>query len=413
MFLKLRIIFVFVVFIFLSFLIGLTTYKSMVLEESILKNHKYIINKLSQIIPNIFLLLKGEGINNLFIPLKNTYREDKFKVNGLYPYLTSNGWVILDINDSGESIIDVSWEKIKKLYSAHCESCIGSSFAAVPYNPVKVQNNLVFHLGGVLFKYNFKSKVFSAFKGNYHHSIEVFQDSLLYLCAYGKDTLEELGGILNDKIVLLNINTGNVLYEKQIPNLLLKNNMSSLLLGTNNFNSNTNVADLIHVNDIQPVNKNTNFAKVGDLFLSFKHLSTVVLYRPSSDSVLWCSIGPYLNQHDVDIIDMDKIGIYNNNNIKDGLYLKNNYSNIIIFDFKTKKYSKIHEIIFRKLKIRSDWGSRFEVLDNGDFFVEDSPNGMYYLISKNGNLISSKNFPFDKVKTTTTSWARPYTSKKF
>jgi hypothetical protein len=264
-----------------------------------------------------------------------------------------------------------------------------------------------------LFKYNIKSKVFSVFNGHYHHSIEVFQDSLLYLCAYGKDTLGELGGIKNDVIVLLNINTGNKLYEKSIPNILIKNNMSSFLLGTNNFSNNNDLADLIHVNDIQPVNKNTNFAKVGDLFLSFKHLSTVILYRPSTDSVLWYNIGPWLNQHDVDIIDMDKIGIYNNNNIKDGLYLKNNYSNIITFDFNTKKYSKIHELIFSKLKIRSDWGSRFEVLDNGNFFVEDTPNGMYYLISKNGSLISSKNFPFDSVKTTTSAWARPYTSKKF
>jgi len=410
---KFRTVFVFIVFIYLSFLIGLTTYRCVVSGDYFLKNQKYIINKLSQIIPNIFIFFEEGGFSNLFIPQKSTYREEKFTVNGLYPYLTANGWVILDKNDSVESIIDINWEKIKKLYKAHCESCISSSFAAVPYNPVKVQNNLIFHLGCVLFKYNIKSKVFSVFNGHYHHSIEVFQDSLLYLCAYGKDTLGELGGIKNDVIVLLNINTGNKLYEKSIPNILIKNNMSSFLLGTNNFSNNNDLADLIHVNDIQPVNKNTNFAKVGDLFLSFKHLSTVILYRPSTDSVLWYNIGPWLNQHDVDIIDMDKIGIYNNNNIKDGLYLKNNYSNIITFDFNTKKYSKIHELIFSKLKIRSDWGSRFEVLDNGNFFVEDTPNGMYYLISKNGSLISSKNFPFDSVKTTTSAWARPYTSKKF
>lgn len=409
---KLRFLFILIIFSLFSFLFGLSLSRHIYGGGFAAKNNGIQIENLAKILPNIYHLIKNPtGVENLFVPIKKSINENKFDVPGLYSYLTKDGWVILDKNDSLESIINVNWEKIKKLYKSNCETCINSSFAAAPFNPIKIKQSLLFHLGGVLFKYNIKSKVFTAFKGNYHHSIESFQDSLVYLCAYKKDTLGEIGGIKNDAIVLLNTNNGKILYEKSIPNILLKNNLSSLLIGTNNFSNNINIADLIHVNDIQPVNKNTNFAKVGDLFLSLKHLSTIILYRPSTDSVLWYSVGPWLNQHDVDIIDMDKIGIYNNNNIKDGLYLRNNYSNIIFFDFKTKKYTKIYEFIFNKLKIRSDWGSRFEVLDNGDFFIEDTPSGMYYLISKKDSLISSKNFQFQSGETTTSAWARPYKLK--
>jgi hypothetical protein len=46
-------------------------------------------------------------------------------------------------------------------------------------------------------------------------------------------------------------------------------------------------------------------------------------------------------------------------------------------------------------------------------FVEDSPSGMYYLISKEGLLECSKSFPFGKKNTVKSQWARPYTFKKY
>lgn len=120
-----------------------------------------------------------------------------------------------------------------------------------------------------------------------------------------------------------------------------------------------------------------------------------------------------MNQHDVDILNEDLIGVYNNNNIREGKFLKNTYSNIFTFNFKTMEYGHIHKQVFNSLKIRSLAGSRFELLNNGNVFVEDSPSGMYYLISKEGNLISSINFPYDNNNTVIGTWARPYTTKKY
>jgi hypothetical protein len=406
---KLRFFYIFILFSFFSFLFGLSISRHVYLGGALIEKYRIQISSLAEILPNIYHLIYTNGVESLFSPIRKTINEDKFNVPGLYSYLTKDGWVILDKSYITETIIPIEWEKIKNLYYKQRTNniSINSKFAAVPVNPLKIADNIVFHLGGVLFKYNLKKKEFTALNGNAHHSIELFQDSLLYFCSYGNDTLD----ILNDAISLININTGKVIYKKSIVNILINNNLKSLLLGFNKISPSNN--DLIHINDIQPVIKSTNFAIVGDLFLSFRHLSTVIHYRPSIDSILWRSTGPWLHQHDVDILNDDMIGIYNNNNIREGKFLKNTYSNITTYNFKTRKYGFIHKQIFKNLKIQSFQGSRFEILDNGNLFVEDSPNGSYYLISNEGNLICSKNFPFDKKNIVVGSWARPYTTKKY
>jgi hypothetical protein len=326
---KLRFLFILIVFSFFSFLLGLTVSRNIYLGGPLKEKYGIQIESLSEILPNIYHLIKNPtGVDNLFVPIKKTINEDKFNVPGLYSYLTKDGWVILDKSESKETIIPIEWEKIKDLYYKNCtkDFCINSKASAAPINPLKISDHIVFQLGGVLFKYNLKNKDFFAFKGQYHHSIEPFQDSLLYVCSYGNDTLY----IKNDEIRLINLYTGKVIYKKSIPNILINNNLTSLLLGFNKISPSNK--DLIHVNDIQPVRLNTNFAEVGDLFLSFRHLSTVILYRPSTDSVVWHSAGPWLNQHDVDILNEDMIGIYNNNNIRDGKFLKDTYSNIITYN---------------------------------------------------------------------------------
>lgn len=272
---KLRFFVALIIFSFLSFLFGLSVFRHISFGGPALKGYEIQIINLSEILPNIYhLIINQSFVEGLFVTNKNTFKKDKFNVPGLYCYLTKDGWVILDKSESTETIIPIEWEKIKDIYYKNCtkKPCINSKFAAAPINPLKIKDYIVFHLGGVLFKYNLKNKEFIAFKGHYHHSIEPFQDSLVYVCSYGTDTLD----IINDEISLINILTEKVIYKKSIPNILLNSKLKSILLGLNNITI-TN-KDLIHVNDIQPVRINTNFAEVGDLFLSFRHLSTVILY---------------------------------------------------------------------------------------------------------------------------------------
>ena len=69
----------------------------------------------------------------------------------------------------------------------------------------------------------------------------------------------------------------------------------------------------MHLNDIQPVLYDGNYMKKGDLLLSVRNISLIILYRPSNNKILKIIEGEFLNQHDVDIINDSTISIYNNN----------------------------------------------------------------------------------------------------
>ena len=94
--------------------------------------------------------------------------------------------------------------------------------------------------------------------------------------------------------------------------------------------------------------------KKGDVFLSLRNQSMIMLYRPSTDEVVWFKAGPYMQQHDVDIINDHQISIFNNNAIHTyrGDIVDGN-NEVMIYDFKTDKLSKHLEESLNKLQVRS------------------------------------------------------------
>jgi hypothetical protein len=379
-----------------------------------LNGKEEIFNFLSELLPNTYHFIKNNGnfVEHLLVERKKDINAKLFNVPGLFPYMTVDGLVILDQTEKSKNIIPIEWEKFKKNYLKFNRSTkkINSKHAAVLSNPIKLGQNLIFSLGSVLFKYNFLTKSQAVFEGSYHHSIELFQDTLLFACSFGKDTLPNW----NDAIMIINLNTMKPVFQKSISEILVENNYQGLLYGTSNFNYRLGDSrDIIHLNDIQPVRQKTNFAEVGDALISMRHLSTVMLYRPRTNKVLWLSQGPWFNQHDPDVINENEIGVYNNNYIRGIGFNENESSQIITYNFKTQKYGTLHKKTFEKYHIKSKLSSRFEILDNGNMFVEDSPSGTYYLIDPEGELIARKSFHFKNNLTSMGLWARPYTSKPF
>jgi hypothetical protein len=410
------------IIIFFSLILILTTLsiaRDYYLGGSILKGKETLFVFLSEILPNTnyFIQNKGIVVEGLLTQRKQDLHPEKFNVPGLYSYFTENGWVILDQMEHSSIKIPIEWAKFRETFTKfnQAKEYINTKYAAAPWNPIKVNQNIYFFLGSVLFKYNIPTKTQQAYKGNYHHSLEIYQDSLIYTCIIGKDTFPHF----NDAILLLNLKTGKPVFEKSITEILIENNYEGLLYGAalitqdKIIQNNTNTKDIIHLNDVQPIRKGTNFAKEGDLLISMRHLSTVMLYRPSINKILWLSQGPWLNQHDADVLNEDEIGVYNNNYIRNTGFYKNESSHVVRYNFKTKKYGTLHKQAFEKYQIKSDVSSRFEILDNGNMFVEDSPSGAYYLLSPKGILIARKSFNFKDNLASLGVWARPYTSKLY
>jgi len=361
---------------------------------------------LSDLLPNTYHFIKNKGmsVKNLLTECEKDINAKQFKVPGLFPYLSVDGWVILDQTEKSKNIIPIEWEKFRKNYLKFnvYTTKVNHKYAAAPINPIKCGQNLIFSLGSVLFKYNFLKKSQAVFEGNYHHSIELFQDSLIFACSFGKDTLPNW----NDVIMIINLNKMKQVFQKPISEILVENNYQGLLYGSLHIKSRFKYSeDITHLNDIQPVKRKTNFAEVGDVIINMRHLSSIMLYRPQTNKVLWLSQGPWFNQHDADVINENEIGVFKNNYIKEIGFYKNESSQIITYNFKTKKYGTLHETTFEELNIKASYVSRFEILDNGNKFVEDSHAGDYYLIKYDGKLVARKKFHFRDNKSSMLVWA--------
>jgi hypothetical protein len=394
---------------FFSFLLIITTLsiaRHYYLGGPKLNGKEEVFNFLSELLPDTYDFIKYKGIlvENLLVESKKDINAKQFNVPGLFPYLTVDGWVILDQTEKSKNIIPIEWEKFRK---NHLKFNIGttkinSKYAAPPINPIKCSQNLIFNLGSVLFKYNFLTKSQAVFEGDYHHSIELFQDSLLYACSFGKDTLPNL----NDAIMIMNLNTMKQVFQKSISEILVENNYKGLLYGTSKILKKVVASrDIVHLNDIQPIKRKTNFAEVGDVIINMRHLSSIMLCRPQTNKVLWLSQGPWFNQHNVDVINENEIGVFKNNYIKEIGFYKNESSQIITYNFKTQKYGTLHKTTFEELNIKASYVSRFEILDNGNKFVEDSRAGDYYLIKYDGKLVARKKFHFRDNKSSMLVWA--------
>ena len=105
--------------------------------------------------------------------------------------------------------------------------------------------------------------------------------------------------------------------------------------------SHTFQLDPIHNNDVQPVNVDGKYWKKGDVFISLGHQSMIILWRPSTEEIVWKYESNIFHQHDVNIVSEHQISIFNNNrkyhypnkDIVDG----NNQ--ILIFNFDTDSIS--------------------------------------------------------------------------
>ena len=257
--------------------------------------------------------------------------------------------------------------------------------------------------GGLLFgwlaplrKINFCSDlVFQNTHDVFHHSIEtdsggnIWVPSNLYPQTLpsrivGRDLVAE-GGFEDDAIVKLS-SDGKIIYEKPVSQILIDNNMSYLLFS----NGNSISSDPIHLNDIQPVNFDGEFWRKGDVFLSLRNMSMVMLYRPYSNRIIWIGTGPFLHQHDVDILDEHRISVFNNRSINNIDASKGNFvdghNEVIIFDFKTNKYSSHLKDSLIENDVKTVSQGRSEILPNDELFIEESNYGRTLFFNSDGSL---------------------------
>jgi len=229
----------------------------------------------------------------------------------------------------------------------------------------------------------------------FHHSIETDIDGNIWTSTHmypqslpiekvGRKTPVE-NGFKDDAIVKLSPD-GEILYEKSISRIFIENNMESRLsmVGT----SHTFQIDPIHVNDIQPINIDGKYWKKGDVFISLGHQSMIILWRPSTEEIVWKYESNIFHQHDVNIVSEHQISIFNNNrkyyypnkDIVDG----NNQ--ILIFNFDTDSISSYLSKSLISEDVRTITEGRSHILPNGDLFIEESNYARTLFFNEDGSL---------------------------
>lgn len=187
--------------------------------------------------------------------------------------------------------------------------------------------------------------------------------------------------------------TGEVIYSKSISDIFLANRLLHLLLGFSRFYS----RDPMHLVDIQPALTDGTHWQNGDLLISLKHLSLVLLYRPSTDQLLWHSIGHTSFQGDVEFAGDSKIVMFDNNTpayleanaehlTEKDLRFKvvNGHNKVLVYDFNADRYSHHLDDALRTNEVRSTIRGRSQLLPNGDLYVEESEYGRLLYLSSDG-----------------------------
>ena len=106
--------------------------------------------------------------------------------------------------------------------------------------------------------------------------------------------------------------------------------------------------------------------------------SAIILYRPSTDNIVWSKTGPWKFQHDVDFISDHQISVFgnvsfrmfNNNDIPDD---KQSY--VFFYDFMTNNVSVPYHNAMESMRVYTASEGLSEVLPNGDIFIEEQNRG--------------------------------------
>jgi len=262
-------------------------------------------------------------------------------------------------------------------------------------NPKLVHDGgLLFHNGTPLRKIDACSRlIFQNTHDIFHHSIETDIDRNIWVPSnmYPQNLpikkvgrgLKQEGGYIDDAIVKLS-SDGEIIFEKSVSQMFIKNGLEYLIFSAGGTDLGK---DPIHLNDIQPVNYDGEYWKKGDVFLSLRHQSMILLYRPSSNEIIWIGTGSTFHQHDVDILDDHRISIFNNNSkdFVDGEVV-DGHNEVIVYDFKTGEYSSYFEDSLAKNDVRTNTQGRSQILPNGDLFIEEANYSRTLYFNADGTL---------------------------
>ena len=241
---------------------------------------------------------------------------------------------------------------------------------------------IVSHDSSPLARFDACGKLEWMIDGIFHHSVE--RDATGNIWAsfrYPQAKIPDVGPLFDDEGFMQVSPEGKPLFTARIADVLDANGLGWL------WRSHPYTDDPFHLNDVQPVLTSGKYWQKGDLFLSLRNLSLIMLYRPSTSKVLWWRVGPWAMQHDVSVIDDHRISVFDNNwrvawpeGEVDGT------NRVAVYDFATNQVTFPMDKVMRGLKIDTRAQGRATPLPGGDFMIEETERGRLLRASPDGTI---------------------------
>jgi hypothetical protein len=251
------------------------------------------------------------------------------------------------------------------------------------YSPTPTDDGgLVFHgMDSPLVKIDVCSRPVWTVDGIFHHSIARDAEGNFWSPQNLKPpTIANVDADFQDDALVQIAPDGEVLFRKSLAEILIKSGLGHIVYSHDAYDP-----DPLHLNDIEPALSDGPYWRKGDIFLSVRNPSMVALYRPAEDRLLWWKQGPWLLQHDVDIVSERQIAVFDNHAAAapagETVLGFNDYK---IYDFASGRVSSPYAAGFSKHKIRTPTNGLAVLLPDRSLMVEEQNYGRIIAIDETG-----------------------------
>lgn len=286
------------------------------------------------------------------------------------------------------------------------------------WNPCLSNEGMMYYCEpwGDLISFNLKNRTEQwRIRGAFHHSIEMDHEGNLWVCGAAtpdfsikdRKNISQSNPIFEDQVIVKISNRGKILDTISVSKLLLENGLEHLLYGGSNPNL---VFDPIHLNQITPVTDEANILKKGQIVVSLRNLSTVLLVDPPNRRVIWSKTGPWMNQHSVKVVGNDTLMLLDNHSFASsatGDYWLNPkwQTRLIRINLQKNNFDYILPVTNGIVEWRIPTEGVVFKCSNDSIGVEDSKYGTV-LIFNNSNLVGKWSNKYPNGNVGITSWCR-------
>ena len=224
--------------------------------------------------------------------------------------------------------------------------------------------------------------------GDFSHSVEVDEElGSIWTVAVGgggyADNRWLASRVIDDAIGEFDLQ-GRLVALTSVAGLLRRNGLDWLLFG---FQGSVFSSDPLHLNQISVARYSTDFWRRGDLLLSLRNISTIIIYRPSEDRVVWIKSGPWANQHSALFFGDTAISVLSNNsNVAVpkpyGSLPPAGLSKVFVYDFSEDALVQPFSDLLRDATFSTLTQGRAQLLRDGGLFVEETDRSRLMRFSK-------------------------------